>query len=192
MAPPRQPSSVPPTSRQSWEGVQAGQAGMNEWCGDYPSFDQEEDVISTPTSLLALDMDQTIPSMVHKSSAWVEGSALLCEVCQASNCMEHTTGNDSVCPPCGQHHHWIVSYDPCLEEPQRELGVRQSHMNEALEVSHVVAVDEMDAPTGSSSQDQEYRRILNRGMYLAPGLNPSPTTCPPLTYAEATGTPTAL
>ena len=29
-------------------------------------------------------------------------------------------------------------------------------------------------------------------MHLAPGLNPSPTTCLPTTYVEATGTPAIL
>ena len=42
---------------------------MNEWGGDYPSFDQGDDVISTPTSLPTLDFDQTIPMTVHESSA---------------------------------------------------------------------------------------------------------------------------
>ena len=83
----RQPSSVPPTSRQSWEERPTKRIGANEW-----------DVNSTPMSLPVLDMDQTIPITLHTSSAHEEGDAPLCQVCQAPSCREHTTGDNNVCP----------------------------------------------------------------------------------------------
>ena len=121
---PRWSSSVPPPSRQSWEERPTKRVGANEW-----------NVNSTPISLPVLDVDQTVPMMLHTSSAHEGGNAPLCEVCQAPSCREHTTGDNSVCPPYGQHNHQGTPCRPHLEDPQRGMGTAQPHRTEALEVS---------------------------------------------------------
>ena len=91
----------PPTSSQSWEKRPTKRIRANE-----------QDVNSTPV----LNTDQTIPMMLHTSSAHEEGNVPLFEVCQALSCREHTIGDNGICPPYGQHNHFhpdsgVVSSD---------------------------------------------------------------------------------